>query len=74
MEESLLYFCYEQTRGIERIQKQALRIMLRELSYEEMLEKCNLKTREGRREEICINLIKTLRDPGDKLHELLATT
>ncbi len=39
--------------------------------YEEALEKCNLKNLEGRREDMCINLIKTLRDPGHKLHELL---
>ena len=35
------------------------------------MDKCNLKTLEGRREDMCINLIKTLRDPGHKLHELL---
>ena len=61
----------EQTRDIQRIKKQALRIMLPELSYEEALVKCNLKTLEGRRQEMCINLIKLLLDPGHKLHELL---
>jgi hypothetical protein len=39
----------EQTRDIECIQKRALRIMLPELPY--------LKTLEGRREDMCINLI-----------------
>ena len=52
---------YEQTCEIERIQKRAFRIILPELSYEEALEKCNLKTLEGRREDMGINLIKTLR-------------
>jgi hypothetical protein len=61
----------EQTRDIERIQKRALRIMLPELSYEEDLVKCKLKTLEGRRQDMCINLIKSLLDPGHKLHELL---
>jgi hypothetical protein len=60
----------EQTRDIERIQKRALRIMLPELSYEEALVKCNLKTLEGRRQDMCINLIKSMLDPGHKLHEL----
>jgi hypothetical protein len=64
----------EQTRDIERIQKRALRIMLPELglSYEEALVKCNLKTVEGRRQDMCINLIKSLLVDGHKLHELLA--
>jgi hypothetical protein len=42
----------EQTRDIERIQKRALRIMLPELSYEEDLVKCKLKTLEGRRQDM----------------------
>ncbi len=62
---------YQQTREIERVQKRAVRIILPELSYEEALEKCNLKTLEGRREDMCITLVMTLRDPGHKLHELL---
>ena len=62
---------YQQTREIERIQKRAFRIILPELSYEEALEKCNLKTLEDRRVDMCINLITTLRDPGHKLHGLL---
>ena len=62
----------EQTRDVERIQKRALRIMLPELSYEEALVKCNFKTLEGRRQDMCINLIKSLLDHGhNKLHELL---
>ena len=32
---------------------------------------CNLKTLKGRREDMCINLIKTLLDPCHKLHDLL---
>jgi hypothetical protein len=47
--------------------------MLPELSYEEVLVKCNLKTLEGRRQDMCrpINLFKSMLDPGHKLHELL---
>ena len=62
---------YEQTRDIERIQKRALRIILPELSYEEALVECNLKTLKRRRENMCINLIKTLLEPCHKLHDLL---
>ena len=61
----------EQTRDIERIQKRALRIILPGLSYEEALVECNLKTLKGRREVMCINLIKTLLVPCHKLHDLL---
>ena len=43
----------EKTRDIVRIQKRALRIMLPELSYEEALVECNLKTLEGRRQDMC---------------------
>jgi hypothetical protein len=45
--------------------------MLPELSYEEALVKCNLKTLQGRRQDMCINLSKSMLDPGHKLHELL---
>jgi hypothetical protein len=38
--------------------------MLPELSYEEALVKFNLKTLEGRRQDLCINLIKSLLDPS----------
>ncbi len=69
----LIHPVYEQTREIEGIQKRAVRIILPELSYEGALEKCNLKTLEGCREDMCINLIKTLRDPGHKLHELITS-
>ena len=58
---------HEQTHDIERIQKRALRIILPGLSYEEALVECNLKTLKGRREDMCINLIKTLLDPCHKL-------
>jgi hypothetical protein len=47
----------EKTRDIERIQKRALRMMLPELSREEALVKCNLKTLEDRRQDMCINII-----------------
>ena len=58
--------------SIERIQKRALRIVLPELSYEEALVECNLKTLEGHKEDMCINLIKSLLGPGHKLHGLLS--
>jgi hypothetical protein len=35
-------------------------------SYEETLVECNLKTLEGRREDVCINLINSLLHPGHK--------
>ena len=61
----------EQTQDIERIQKRALRIILPGLSYEKALVECNLKTLQSRREDMCINLIKSLRNPDHKLHGLL---
>jgi hypothetical protein len=61
----------EQTRDIERIQKRGLRIMLAEILYEAALVECNPKTLEGRGEDMCVNLIKTLLDPGHKLYHLL---
>ena len=45
--------------------------MLPGLSYEEALVECILKTLRGRKEDMCINLIKTLLEPCHKLHDLL---
>ena len=62
---------HEQTRDIEQIQKRALRIILPGLSYEEALVQRNLKILTGGREDMCINLIRTLLDPCYKLLDLL---
>jgi hypothetical protein len=44
--------------------------MLPELSYEEALVECTPKTLKSRREDVCINLIKSSLHPGHKLHNL----
>ena len=62
---------HDQTRDIERVQKRALRIILSGLSYEEALVECNLKTLKDRMEDMCTNLIKSLVDSCNILHDLL---
>ena len=41
------------------------------ITYDEALIKCNLVTLKSPREEMCINLIESMRDPNHKLHTLL---
>ncbi|XP_028418283.1 uncharacterized protein LOC114543542 [Dendronephthya gigantea] len=64
----------EQSRDIERIQKRAMKIICPEKNYEQALTECGIKTLESRRELMCINLIKDIKDPSHKLNDLLPPT
>ena len=53
----------EQCQDIERIPRRALRIIYPEMTYDEALARCAIKTLEKRRGITCINLIKDKIDP-----------
>ena len=69
----------EQSNDIERLQKRALRIILPYAWYElrscitsdHALRQSNLKTLKGRRDVMCVDMIKKMSNPGHKLHHLL---
>ena len=61
----------EQHDAIERIQKRALRIIYPGLKYDEALEKGKLKSLKQRRNDLCVELIKSMMQPSHILHHLL---
>ena len=61
----------EQHDAIERIQKRALRIIYPGLKYDEALEKGKLKSLKQRRNDLCVELIKSMMQPSHILHRLL---
>ena len=61
----------EQHDAIERIQKRALRIIYPGLKYDEAFEKGKLKSLKQRRNDLCVELIKSMMQPSHILHRLL---
>ena len=54
---------------IERVQKQALRIIVPpEYEYNRALQECELKTLQERRDDLCVRLIKQMSEPSHNLH------
>ena len=58
---------------IESVQKRALKIAYPTLSYDEALQKSNIKLLSTRREEACKKLINSLRDQDSTRNPLTAT-
>ena len=58
----------EQHDAIDRIQKRALRIIYPGLKYDEALEKRKLKSLKQRRNDLCVELIKSMMQPSHILH------
>ena len=61
----------EQHDAIERIQKRALRIIYPGLKYDEALEKEKLKSLKQRRNDLFVELIKSMMKPSHILHRSL---
>ena len=61
----------EQHAAIERVQKRALRIIYPGLEYDEALKKGKLKSLKQRRNDLCVDLIRSMMLPLHILHGLL---
>ena len=61
----------EQSKDIERIQRRAMKIICPRKTYKQALTECGLHTLEYRRDIMCVNLIKDMKQPTHKLNDLL---
>ena len=61
----------EQSKDIERIQRRTMKIICTGKTYEQALAERGLHTLENRRHTMCVNLIKDIKQPTDKLNDLL---
>ena len=61
----------DQSNEIERIQKRALKIIYKEDDYDKCLQTAELVRLKGRRDQMCIQLIKSMSNSDHKLHNVL---
>ena len=70
VESQLITYIVESHINLERVQKRAMRIIFLELTYEQVLESCNISALEERRNLQCINLVNELSREDHKLNHL----
>ena len=61
----------DQSNEIERIQKRALKIIYKEDDYDKCLQTAELVSLKERRDQMCIQLIKSMSNSDHKLHNVL---